>query len=79
MTVIKRDGSKVEFNKEKIIAAIIKAFREQHQFADGDMMACAEKIADEIERLSTTKVLHVEEIQDIVEKKLMATKYKNVA
>jgi ribonucleoside-triphosphate reductase len=79
MQVIKRDGRKVEFDKSKIIAAIIKAFREQHEFADGDMMACANKIANEIENISNTVELHVEEIQDIVEKKLMATKYKEVA
>jgi ribonucleoside-triphosphate reductase len=79
MKVIKRNGSEVSFDKQKIVAAIIKAFREQHGFADGDMMSCAEKIADEIERLSKTEDLHVEEIQDIVEKKLMATKYKDVA
>lgn len=79
MKVIKRDGRKVEFDKQKIVAAIIKAFREQHNFADGDMMACAEKIADEIENISEDVELTVEEIQDLVEKKLMTTKYKNVA
>lgn len=79
MYVIKRDGSKVEFNKQKIVAAIIKAFREQYNSADSDMMSCAEKIANEIEGNSEYKELHVEEIQDMVEKKLMSTRYKNVA
>lgn len=79
MKVIKRDGSKVDFNKQKIIAAIIKAFREQYKSADGDMMSCANKVANDIEVVSETRELHVEEIQDIVEKKLMATKYKDVA
>lgn len=79
MKVIKRDGSEVKFNKQKIVAAIIKAFREQYDSADGDMMACAEKIANEIEGVSEVKELHVEEIQDMVEKKLMSTRYKDVA
>lgn len=79
MKVIKRDGSAVKFNKQKIVAAIIKAFREQYDSADGDMMACAEKISDKIESVSETKELHVEEIQDMVEKKLMSTRYKDVA
>ena len=79
MKVIKRNGSEVEFDKQKIVAAIIKAFREQYNSADGDMMLCTEKIADEIESMVKTRDLHVEEIQDIVEKKLMSTKYKNVA
>jgi ribonucleoside-triphosphate reductase len=77
MKVIKRNGSEVEFDKQKIVAAILKAFREQYHPVDSDMVACANKIADEVEGLS--KNLHVEEIQDIVEKKLMATKYKDVA
>lgn len=79
MDVVKRNGEKVQFNKQKIIAAIMKAFREQYDSADGDTMACADKIANDIESLSQTKELHVEEIQDVVERKLMATKYKDVA
>lgn len=79
MKVIKRNGSEVEFDKQKIVAAIGKAFREQYYPVDNDMMTCAEKIADEIENISKTKELHVEEIQDIVEKKLMSTKYKTTA
>ena len=79
MEVIKRDGRKVEFDKKKIVAAIEGAFREQYPYEDDDMWNCAAKIANEIEIISETKDLHVEEIQDIVEKKLMATKYKDVA
>ena len=79
MFVVKRDGLKVNFDKQKIVAAIIKAFREQYKHADGDMMVCAERIANEIDGVSKVKELSVEEIQDIVEKKLMATKYKDVA
>ena len=79
MLVVKRNGLKVNFDKQKIVAAIIKAFREQYKHADGDMMVCAERIANEIDGISKVKELSVEEIQDIVEKKLMATKYKDVA
>lgn len=79
MKVIKRDGRKVDFDKQKIVAAIEGAFREQYPYEDDDMWNCAAKIANEIETISETKDLHVEEIQDIVEKKLMATKYKDVA
>ena len=77
--VIKRTGSKVDFDKFKIIAAINKAFCEIHDCISEDMLSCSEKIANEIEEISKVKELHVEEIQDIVEKKLMATKYKDVA
>lgn len=79
MKVIKRNGCEMPFDKQKIVAAIIKAFRDQHESADGNMMACAEKIATEIEASAKSKNLHVEEIQDLVEKKLMCTKYKSTA
>ncbi len=79
MNVIKRDGRKVQFDKQKIVNAIEAAFQEQYPYECDDMWNCAAKIANEIETISKDKDLHVEEIQDIVEKKLMATKYKDVA
>ena len=77
--VIKRDGRKVEFDKGKIVSAVSKAFIEQYETLDLDMEGCILKIANEIWNTSNTKELHVEEIQDIVEKKLMNTKFKDVA
>ena len=79
MDVIKRDGRKVSFDKSKIVSAMMKAFVEQYTAVDREMVACINKVADEIERLSVGMALHVEEIQDLVEKKLMSTKYKTVA
>lgn len=77
MTVTKRDGSVVAFNKEKIQRAVLKAFQENYPDVTDEMSACAVRVADEIEAMQ--KNLSVEEIQDLVERKLMATKYKNVA
>lgn len=77
--VIKRNGSEVEFDREKIVAAIKGAFTDQYESIDDEMLACANKIAAEIEGIAKSKTLHVEEIQDLVERKLMATKYKDVA
>ena len=79
MDIIKRDGRRVEFNHQKIVAAITKAFMDQPGYTTADMAYCAVKIADEIATLSKTKDLHVEEVQDLVERKLMATKYKETA
>ena len=79
MDVIKRDGRKVEFDRFKIISAMLAAFNEQHENVDSYMLASINKIVDEIEAMSNTKELHVEEIQDIVEKKLMNTRFKDVA
>lgn len=73
-TVIKRDGRKVDFDKSKIENAILKAMEEVNHCNTG--LAC--KIADEIAN-SSTKDMTVEEIQDKVEKKLMASNCKDVA
>ena len=79
MKVIKRNGTEVQFDRQKIVSAITKAFDEQYVVLEPDMIVCAEKIANEIEGISKNKDLHVEEIQDMVENKLMTTKHKNVA
>lgn len=77
MQVIKRNKQKAEFQKEKIVKAILKAFidvdNEETQYAKEK----AREIATYIERLN--KELSVEEIQDIVEEKLMASNRKDVA
>lgn len=79
LKVIKRNGSHVDFDKQKIANAIRGAFREQYDYESDDMTSCIDKIADEIETISKGRILNVEEIQDIVERKLMSTKYKDVA
>lgn len=76
MIVIKRDGRRVEFDKSKIVDAIAKSF-ESCEYEIIPYHAIM-KIASEIERIGKSK-LSVEEIQDIIEKKLMASSYKDVA
>ena len=77
MDVIKRDGRKVEFNEEKIKNAVVKAFNE----VDGEITPEANEKAAEIASCiaKRNKEISVEEIQDIVEEKLMASKRKDVA
>ena len=78
MTVIKRDGREVEFDKSRIYNAILKAFEE----VDGEITPLAQSISDDIStKIEKTdkKQLSVERIQDIVEKKLMNSKRKDVA
>jgi ribonucleoside-triphosphate reductase len=72
--VIKRDGREVEFDKSKIIKSIDKAFA---ALGKTDESGVAEKIADSIESLD--KILDVDEIQNLIESKLMASKHKDVA
>lgn len=77
MNVTKRNGQIVEFDKQKIVKAINKAFVEIYGNESYDMKALAEKIADTISR--KRKDMTVEKIQDSVENYLMASKYKEVA
>lgn len=76
MIVVKRDGRKVAFNPQNIYNAIIKAFTQLGKAKDGEEIAA--KISREIEN-SGVQTLSVEEIQNIVEKKLMASSHKDVA
>lgn len=77
MTVQKRDGRKVKFDKEKIKIAVLKAFID----VDGEETFYAKEKARDIANCieSLNKGMTVEEIQDQVEEKLMASNRKDVA
>ena len=77
MKVIKRDGREVSFDKDKIRAAVEKAFVEVDKELDDFGLNKAKEIANYVESLATD--MNVEEIQDIVENKLMASSRKDVA
>ena len=77
MKITKRDGRKAEFDKNKIVQAVLKAFEEVDNEITPEAKRKATNIANHIEGLETP--LSVEEIQDIVEKQLMAGKRKDVA
>ena len=71
MKIKKRDGSLVDFNKDKIINAISKA---------GFVASKTKKaIADVVEKMAKKETLTVEKIQDIVETELMLNYYPEVA
>ena len=73
-SIKKRDGRVEPFNKQKIVNAICRAMK----CAEQDDMAAVERIADEIAN-SPQGMLEVEEIQDMVEMKLMKTSLKQTA
>ena len=77
LNVIKRDGRKVQFEKEKIKLAVLKAFLD----IDGEETAYSKEKAREIANYieSLQKDFNVEEIQDIVVNKLMSSSRKDVA
>ena len=78
MKISKRDGRVVEFDGKKIYNAVMKAFidvdGEETSYSTGK----AKEISEYIESLGVDN-LGVEDIQDIVENKLMASNRKDVA
>jgi anaerobic ribonucleoside-triphosphate reductase len=79
MSVTKRDGRVVEFNKEKIKSAILKAFEEVDKNITSYAKDKARDISNYIECLSLKTEMTVESIQDIVEERLMSSNRKDVA
>lgn len=77
MLVHKRDGRTVPFERDKISQAVLKAFNEVDGEITPDARRKASDIASSIEAMD--KDFDVEEIQDLVEDKLMASKRKDVA
>lgn len=77
MYVIKRDGTTVPFDKEKIRVAILKAFLEVDGRETSYAKNKARMVATQIEKLN--RDLSVEEIQDLVVERLMASSRKDVA
>ena len=77
MKVIKRDGRKVAFQEDKVKIAVLKAFLQ----VDGETTDYARDKADTIAKYinDQNRDLSVEEIQDMVEAKLMACNRKDVA
>lgn len=83
MQVVKRDGRIVPFQIEKIENAILKAFSAVYEDkVDEDMKYRTKCIALYVESLGendSDRQITIEEIQDVVEKKLMESRYKDVA
>lgn len=76
--VIKRDGRKRKFNKNKIVDALTNAFESSDGTLEDKTTALIDRIANEIEE-QKSDILSVEQIQDIVEHKLMQSARKDVA
>ena len=75
----KRNGEPVEFDQQKIVHAIAAAFLEIDGEISDMAYTLARKIAKKIEKKAKVKELTVENIQNIVEEKLMDSNRKDVA
>ena len=73
--VLKRDGRRVDFNNQKIVAAILKAMDVTEA---GEDIVLAAQIAHDISQLDKEEMT-VEEIQDVVENHLMNSPRQEVA
>lgn len=72
MQVIKRDGRKVEFDKDKIKEAVLKAFNEVYPNTDDDNISEANSVCEVVcNSIDKLNEISVEQIQDVVENILM--------
>lgn len=84
-STIKRDGRSVSFKPEKIAAAVSKALAAHHNtHLTGALLKQSREIAAEVlseihRQWPNGKALHIEEIQDLVEKSLMKFNLHDVA
>ena len=75
----KRDGRLVKFNAEKITNAIAKAGAVTEEFDLPEARKLTIKVLNLAEKLFDSRVLNVEEIQDIVEEVLLLSSYRKTA
>lgn len=74
--VVKRDGKKVPFNRQKIYNAIAGAARECGSTTDDELKRLTDQVVNKCQTMSD---LSVEAIQDMVEDTLMSNNYHDIA
>lgn len=77
--IIKRTGVEEAFEKEKIAAAIAKAGKATGEFRDEEATKLMESVVSIAERVIVDRTPNVEEMQDIIEKVLMHSRFKRTA
>lgn len=78
--VIKRDGTEVLYDDTKVRRAVARAVKAVDGEVSEEAQEVIEKIVEEVNReMSKKETMQVETIQDIIEKKLMQSKRKDVA
>ena len=79
MFVIKRNGSIEEFDKEKIRVAIRKALVETKECEGSQIIAISRLVMNDVCEEIDEEFVDIEDIQDLVEFKLMGRGLKNTA
>ena len=78
-SIIKRNGSKIPFNKSKITTALEKAGKATGEFDAKEAEVLTKKVVELLEKSTIAKELRVEDVQDMVEIALMRSQYKETA
>ncbi|MGD0277932.1 MAG: ribonucleoside triphosphate reductase [Smithella sp.] len=79
LKIRKRDGRLVKFSAEKITSAIAKAGAATDEFDNKEARKLTIKVLNLAEKLFDSKILSVEEIQDIVEEVLLQSTHRKTA
>jgi len=77
--IIKRNGNVVEFDENKIYAAINKARIHTEEFEEKEVTKLTKQVLKQISEENNFDNLTVERVQDLVELVLLNSKYKNTA
>lgn len=77
--IIKRNGSTEDFYQKKITDAILKAGKATGEFGEKEAKELSDDVVSTIEKAQTEKAPTVEQVQDVVERVLMRSKYKQTA
>ncbi|MEK7095322.1 MAG: ribonucleoside triphosphate reductase [Patescibacteria group bacterium] len=77
--IIKRNGSTEDFYQKKVTDAILKAGKATGEFGEKEAKELSDDVVSTIEKVQTEKAPTVEQVQDVVERVLMRSKYKQTA
>ncbi|MDR1335056.1 MAG: hypothetical protein LBJ19_02155, partial [Holosporaceae bacterium] len=77
--ILKRDGTKVPFDQEKIVSAIRKAGVETGEFTEADARHITFKVIKILKHRSDSNIPDIEQIQDLVEQVLINENYFKTA
>lgn len=77
--ILKRDGSSVPFDQQKITIAIQKAAAATDEFNGNQSQQLSDFVLDKIHQLEDGSNLTVEQVQDLVEEVLLESQFKQTA
>ena len=75
----KRDGRTAEFDSSRIVSAIARAGRASGEFGENEARKLTDDVLSLAHEMRTGPIPEVEQIQDIVEKALLASPFKETA